>query len=119
MRLSRFLAAAGVASRRKAENIIREGRVRVNQTLVKDPAFNVEAEHDQVELEGRVLQLEEPVYMLLYKPAGYLSTVTDTHGRPTVLELIPAVRQRLYPVGRLDMDTEGLLFFRMTGILPI
>jgi 23S rRNA pseudouridine2605 synthase len=115
MRLSRFLAVAGAASRRKAEDIIRAGRVRVNQALVKDPAFNVEAEHDRVELDGRVLQLEEPVYILLYKPAGYLSTVTDTHGRPTVLDLLPAVRQRLYPVGRLDLDTEGLLLLSNDG----
>jgi len=115
LRLSRFIAAAGVTSRRKAETLIKQGRVKVNGQVVTELGLVVDGNRDTVELDGRRLKVEKPVYILLYKPPGYLSTVTDTHGRPTVLDLLPGENRRVYPVGRLDYDTEGLLLLSNDG----
>ena len=116
MRLAKFLAHAGVASRRAAEGIIREGRVTVGREIVLDPARDV-GEHDDVRVDGAAVALEaEQVVYLVNKPAGVVSTAKDTHGRPVVTELVDA-GVRLYPVGRLDADTTGLILLTNDGEL--
>jgi 23S rRNA pseudouridine2605 synthase len=115
MRLAKYLAHAGVASRRAAEKLIAGGRVTVDGTTVTDPACAVDAE-SRVTVDGRPLQGAEPrVVYAVNKPVGVLSTARDTHGRPTVLELLPAQGLRLYPVGRLDADSSGLILLTNDG----
>jgi 23S rRNA pseudouridine2605 synthase len=117
MRLAKHLAHAGVASRRAAEELIRAGRVTVGGEVVTDPARDV-SDDDAVAVDGRVLTgAEERVVVALHKPAGVVSTARDTHGRPTVLDLVDAGGARLYPVGRLDADTTGLLLLTNDGEL--
>jgi 23S rRNA pseudouridine2605 synthase len=117
MRLAKYLAHAGVASRRAAERIVAEGRVRVSGEVIKDPARDV-GEDAQVEVDGRrVAGAEERVSYAVHKPLGVISTASDTHGRPTVVELVPAERRRLYPVGRLDADSSGLIVLTNDGAL--
>ncbi|HAA09125.1 MAG: pseudouridine synthase [Syntrophomonadaceae bacterium] len=115
MRLAKYLAHAGMASRRKAEELITSGQVTVNDTLVEQLAFLVNPHTDCVKVNGKPVNLEPKQYILLYKPAGYLSSVTDPFGRPTVMDLIRDTSDRLYPVGRLDFDTEGLLLLTNDG----
>jgi 23S rRNA pseudouridine2605 synthase len=116
MRLAKFLAHAGVASRRAAEQLVFAGRVMVGGEVVRDPARDVE-EGDAVAVDGRGVALERRhVVYALNKPAGYVSTAKDPQGRPTVVSLI-AGRERLYPVGRLDADTTGLLLLTNDGEL--
>jgi 23S rRNA pseudouridine2605 synthase len=114
VRLNAYLARAGVASRRGAEELIRAGRVRVNGEVAGLATF-VEAS-DRVELDGRPLAPEPPVYVLLHKPAGVVTTARDPHGRPTVVDLVD-VPQRVVPVGRLDADTTGALVLTNDGPL--
>lgn len=117
MRLAKYLAHAGVASRRAAERLIAEGRVTVDGRTVTDPARDVNDER-RVEVDGRALEGAEPrVVYALNKPLGVVSTVRDTHGRPTVVELVPARGRRLYPVGRLDADSSGLILLTNDGEL--
>lgn len=117
-RLQKVLAHAGVASRRKCEELIRAGRVKVNGRVVTELGTRVRAEEDLIEVDGVPIIAHRPQlsYYLLYKPRGYLSTVSDPHGRPTALSLVPT-EERLYPVGRLDKDSEGLLLFTNDGEL--
>jgi 23S rRNA pseudouridine2605 synthase len=116
MRLAKYLAHAGVASRRAAEGIVREGRVSVGREIVLDPARDVDATAD-VRVDGEPVALEaEHVVYALNKPAGVVSTAKDTHGRPVVTDLVQA-GVRLYPVGRLDADTTGLLLLTNDGEL--
>ncbi|MBC7104760.1 MAG: rRNA pseudouridine synthase [Firmicutes bacterium] len=117
-RLARYLARSGVASRRRAEAVIAAGRVAVNGTVVTTPAFTVDPERDRVTVDGRPVHPEPRVYLMLNKPPGYVSTVSDPRGRPTVLDLVPRVG-RLYPVGRLDADSEGLLLLTNDGELSL
>lgn len=119
MRLQRFLARAGVASRRGSERLMTAGRVRVNGEVVTELGSRVDPARDVVTVDGAVCRISErPCHVMLYKPAGYLTTMSDPHGRPTVAELVPvAERPGLYPVGRLDMDTTGLLLFTTDGDL--
>jgi 23S rRNA pseudouridine2605 synthase len=117
MRLAKYLAHAGVSSRRAAEKLIGDGRVTVDGGTVTDPARAVDA-HSRVTVDGRALQGAEPrVVYALNKPVGVLSTARDTHGRPTVLELMGARGLRLYPVGRLDADSSGLILLTNDGEL--
>jgi 23S rRNA pseudouridine2605 synthase len=117
MRLVKYLAHAGVASRRAAEAIITEGRVSVDGEPVADPAREVD-ERSRVSVDGRALRGPEPrVTYALNKPVGVVSTARDTHGRKTVLDLVPADRGRLYPVGRLDADSSGLILLSNDGEL--
>lgn len=117
MRLSRYLALAGVASRRKAEQIISQGRVEVDGTVITVPQHRVGA-GSRVTVDGRAVKPEEKkYYLLLDKPAGFLSTARDPRSRPTVLDLIGRSPARLYPVGRLDLDTTGLLLLTNDGAL--
>jgi 23S rRNA pseudouridine2605 synthase len=115
MRLAKYLAHAGVASRRAAEGLIAEGRVTVGGERVTDPARDVD-EHGGVEVDGRPVAPEPREVHLLNKPAGVVSTAQDTHGRPTVVELVASAR-RLYPVGRLDAETTGLILLTNDGEL--
>ncbi len=117
MRLTKFMARAGIASRRKAEQLIADNRVKINGFTVTQPFTRVHP-GDEVTVDGvRVYKPEAKIYLLLDKPAGYLSTVTDPHGRKTVMDLLPALEARLYPVGRLDADSEGLLLMTNDGEL--
>ena len=117
MRLAKRLAHAGVASRRAAEQIIAAGRVSVGGELVTDPARDV-SEGDEVTVDGRAIGgAERRVVYALNKPVGVLSTARDTHGRPTVTSLIDARGLRLYPVGRLDADSSGLILLTNDGEL--
>ncbi|MDR0300258.1 MAG: rRNA pseudouridine synthase [Streptococcaceae bacterium] len=114
MRINQFIAHAGVASRRKAEELIKEGKVKVNGKKMTDLAFQVSG-NDLVEVNGQQLRNEEFVYFLLNKPRGVISSVTDDKGRPTVVEILGGVKERIYPVGRLDWDTSGLLILTNDG----
>ena len=117
MRLAKYLATAGIASRRASEEIVRAGRVTVGGVVVTDPARDVRAE-DAVAVDGApVEQPGERVVYALNKPAGVVSTARDPQGRPTVVSLIPGAAVRLYPVGRLDADTTGLILLTNDGEL--
>jgi 23S rRNA pseudouridine2605 synthase len=117
MRLAKYLAHAGVASRRSAEALIAQGRVSVGGAIVTDPARDVD-EHSRVALDGQPLSGPEPrVLYAVNKPVGVVSTARDTHGRPTVTELVPATGLRLYPVGRLDAESSGLILLTNDGEL--
>ena len=115
MRLGKFLAHAGVASRRAVEEIVADGRVTVDGEVVTDPARDVD-ESNVVELDGRRVEPEPREVHALNKPTGVVSTARDTHGRPTVVQLVRS-RRRLYPVGRLDADTTGLILLTNDGEL--
>jgi 23S rRNA pseudouridine2605 synthase len=117
VRLAKFLAHAGVASRRGAEEIIRTGRVSIAGEVVTDPARDVDADSG-VAVDGRFLEGEEErMVFVVNKPSGVLSTARDTHGRRTVVDLVPARGSRLYPVGRLDADSTGLILVTNDGDL--
>ncbi len=117
MRLAKYLAHAGVASRRAAETMIAEGRVTVAGQVVLDPARDVD-ERSSLAVDGRpVVGPEQPVVYALNKPLGVLSTAQDTHGRPTVVSLVGDETRRLYPVGRLDADSSGLILLTNDGAL--
>ena len=107
--IERVLSKAGVGSRVDARGWIRAGRVKVNGQVVRDPDQWIDMERDRVRLDGKPLQARERVYVLLYKPTGYLTTYRDPKGRPTVYDLIADVGTFVSPVGRLDLDTSGLL----------
>ncbi len=120
MRLQKYLAYAGAASRRRAEAMIRDGKVKVNGQTIRTMGFKVKPGIDKVSLNGSPLKLKSNrTYILLYKPRGYITTVIDPQGRPKVTDLIKNVPARLYPVGRLDMDTEGLLLLTDDGELTL
>lgn len=114
MRINKFIAHAGVASRRKAEELIKQGLVTVNGQVVSDLATTIKS-GDRVEVEGSPIYNEEKVYYLLNKPRGVISSVSDDKGRQTVIDLLPQVKERIYPVGRLDWDTSGVLILTNDG----
>jgi 23S rRNA pseudouridine2605 synthase len=116
MRLAKHLAHAGVASRRAAERLIAAGRVTVGDEVVTDPARDV-TDADGVAVDGEPVRAERRVVYAVNKPKGVVSTAADTHGRPTVVELIRSESRRLYPVGRLDAETTGLLLLTNDGEL--
>jgi 23S rRNA pseudouridine2605 synthase len=117
MRLAKFLAHAGVASRRAAEEIVRAGRVRVGEEVVTDPARDVDGSVP-VQVDGKPVGLnDERVVWMVHKPRGVVSTAKDTHGRPTVVGMVDAPGARLYPVGRLDADSTGLILLTDDGDL--
>lgn len=118
MRLQKFLARAGAASRRGSEDLMTAGRVAVNGQVVTELGSRVDPTCDVVTVDGREVALaDSPVYVLLNKPAGYLTTMDDPQGRPTVAALMPADIPGLFPVGRLDMDTTGALLLTTDGAL--
>lgn len=115
IRLQKYLSQAGVASRREGERLILAGKVSVNGELVTTLGIRITPEKDTISVAGRVITPEKKVYLLLNKPAGYLCSLKDRFGRPLVTELIGGIPQRLYPVGRLDLNSEGLLFMTNDG----
>lgn len=117
-RLQKVLAQANIASRRKSESIILEGRVKVNGEVIKELGFQVNLT-DQIEVDGEKIERAEHLYFLLNKPTGYVSTTSDEKNRPTVMDLLTEEHKkvRLYPVGRLDFDTAGLLLITNDGEL--
>jgi pseudouridine synthase len=118
MRLNKYLALAGVASRREADRMISEGRVSVNGETVEMLGIQVDAEKDQVEVDGKsVKPAKSDVYLMLNKPLDYLVTAKDPFQRPTIMDLLPAMENRVFPVGRLDSDSEGLLLLTNDGEL--
>lgn len=117
MRLQRFLALAGVASRRRSEELITQGHVSVNDRVVTELGVKIDPARDIVKVDGKKVESEKKVYVVLNKPAGFVTSVTDTHGRRTVTDLVKDLPARLYPVGRLDMDTEGVLLMTNDGTL--
>ena len=117
-RLQKIIAAAGVASRRKAEELITSGRVAVNGQTVTELGTKADPERDHIRVNGKLLQgPERHIYLLLNKPKGFVTTVSDPEGRPTVLSLLSGVKGRVYPVGRLDYASEGLLLLTNDGTL--
>lgn len=118
LRLNKFLSRCGVASRRAADELIQSGKVLVNGEKATQLGLNIDEHKDVVEIDGRVCKVPtEPIYIVLNKPRGYLVTVGDPFGRKTVMQLIKSVRRRVYPVGRLDYDSEGLLLLTDDGEL--
>jgi 23S rRNA pseudouridine2605 synthase len=117
-RLQKIIAAAGIASRRKAEEMIASGVVEVNGRMVTALGTKADPEHDHIRVNGKLLHgPERHVYLLMNKPKGYVTTVNDPEGRPTVMNLLRGVRARVYPVGRLDYASEGLLLLTNDGDL--
>ena len=118
-RLQKLIAAAGIASRRHAEEMIAAGEVTVNGKVVTALGTKADPEHDHIKVRGRLinplLQRREKVYVLLNKPRGYLTSLADPENRPLVTELLPPSLGRLHPVGRLDFNTEGLLLLTNDG----
>ena len=119
MRLQRFLARSGVASRRGSEDLMTAGRVTVNGMVVTELGTKVDTDTDVVEVDGKRVQWNDgATYLMLYKPTGYLTTMSDPQGRPCVADLVPTqTYPGLFPVGRLDKDTTGLLLFTTDGDL--
>lgn len=118
VRLQKYLASCGVASRRKAEEYIGNGRVSVNGLTVTSMGEKINPKTDKVQFDGKeVLPPEDFIYLLLNKPAGYVTTLSDPQGRPIVSSLVKDIGHRLFPVGRLDLDTEGALILTNDGNL--
>ena len=116
MRLEKYIATSGIASRRSVKKSIQAGLVTVNGEPVLVPGHPINVEIDSVEFEGKQVEpLAEHIYLMLNKPAGCLTTRSDERGRPTVMELVADLRDTIYPVGRLDLETEGLLLFTNDG----
>ena len=117
MRLAKYLAQAGIASRRHAEQLIKNGEITVNGQVVKEMGTQVEPGKDIIEYQGRAIGSAKPMmkYVLLNKPAGFICSVDDPQGRPTVMDLLKDINERIYPVGRLDYDTAGLLLLSNDG----
>jgi 23S rRNA pseudouridine2605 synthase len=117
-RLQKILAAAGIASRRKAEEIIAAGRVTLNGKIITEQGAKADPEIDTITVDGQPLKRADTfVYYMLHKPKGYVTTVSDPEGRPTVMELLGTQSKRVYPVGRLDYASEGLLLMTNDGAL--
>ncbi len=117
-RLQKIMAARGIASRRKAEEMIAAGRVTLNGKVVTEQGTKADPERDEICVDGKPLRkAERLIYYLLNKPKGYVTTVSDPEGRPTVMDLLPERGERVYPVGRLDYASEGLLLMTNDGAL--
>jgi len=115
-RLQKILSGAGISSRRAAEKMIAEGRISVNRIVVTVPGKKADPEKDEIRVDGRLVSLEtEKLYLVLHKPKGYVTTLSDPQGRPIVTDLLNGVAARVYPVGRLDYDSEGLLILTNDG----
>ncbi|NLH97267.1 MAG: rRNA pseudouridine synthase [Clostridiaceae bacterium] len=115
IRLQKFLADAGVSSRRKCEELILQGRVQVNGKIVTEPGTKVEGS-EEIKVDGEVIRPgRKRVYILLNKPTGYISSVKDQFSRKTVVDLVSGIKERIYPVGRLDYDTSGLIILTNDG----
>lgn len=116
-RLQKILARAGIASRRKAEEMILAGRVSVNGRVITSLGTKVDPQKEKITFDGQPVLPENTVYILLNKPTGYVTTLSDPQGRPIVTDLLKGINQRVFPVGRLDYDTEGALILTNDGKL--
>ncbi len=116
-RLQKIIAHAGICSRRKAEIYIADGRVAVNGKTITRPGVKVDPEQAIITVDGKTIHREKAVYILLNKPVGYVTTLNDPQGRPIVTDLLPRMNNRVFPVGRLDLDSEGALLFTNDGTL--
>ncbi|MFD0694880.1 pseudouridine synthase [Paenibacillus sp. GCM10027628] len=114
-RLQKVLAEAGIASRRKCEEIITAGRVQVNGEVVTTLGVKVNSQEDEIKVDGRAINQQQKIYVLLNKPKGVITSATDPGGRKVVTDFLPGIKERVYPVGRLDYDTEGLLLLTNDG----
>ncbi|MDO5010423.1 MAG: pseudouridine synthase [Intestinibacter bartlettii] len=118
MRINKYIALCGVASRRKAEELILAGRIKVNDNVITELSYQVDEENDVVKVDDKVIKEENKlVYVLLNKPEGYITTVKDQFDRPSVLDLVTDIKERVYPIGRLDYETSGLLLLTNDGDL--
>jgi 23S rRNA pseudouridine2605 synthase len=116
IRLQKIISEAGISSRRGAEVLIAEGKVSVNGVTVTEPGTKADPEKDVIKVNGRTIKSKpEKIYIMMNKPAGYVTTMKDPEGRPIVTQLLKGVDERVYPVGRLDYDTTGLLLFTNDG----
>ena len=115
IRLNRFLSIAGITARRKADILIKEGKVKVNGQTITDFGFKINWKKDKVEAEGHLLEIPASIYIMVNKPFGYISALKDPEGRPVVTELVAELGQRVFPVGRLDFDSIGLLLLTNDG----
>ncbi len=117
-RIQKIIAAAGITSRRKAEELILQGKVILNGKVVTELGTQADPKKDTIKVNGRRIDsAPAPIYIMLNKPKGFVSTLTDPLGRPTVMDLLKRVKSRIYPIGRLDYATEGLLLFTNDGDL--
>jgi 23S rRNA pseudouridine2605 synthase len=117
MRLNKFISNSGYTSRRKADELIFEGKVKINEEIIKEPGTQVDISEDVVEVEGKTIDLEEKMqYILLNKPVKYITTVKDQFSRPSVVDLVD-IEERIYPVGRLDYASSGLIILTNDGDL--
>ena len=115
-RLQKVLSQAGVSSRRAAEKMIAAGRISVNGIVVTEPGTKADPQKDEIRVDGKLISCErERIYILLHKPQGVLTTLSDPQGRPIVTDLIEGIAERVFPVGRLDYDSEGLLILTNDG----
>ena len=118
MRINKYIALCGVASRRKAEELILASKVKVNDNIVKELSYQVDEENDVVKVDDKIIKEENKlVYILLNKPEGYITTVKDQFDRESVLDLVTDIKERVYPIGRLDYETSGLLLLTNDGDL--
>ncbi|MCW5209382.1 rRNA pseudouridine synthase [Desulfobulbus sp. US1] len=116
-RIQKIIAHAGICSRRKAEEYIAEGRVKVDGKPITQPGLKVDPEQVIITVDGKPLKEEKKIYILLHKPRGYVTTMSDPQGRPIVTDLLSEIQERLFPVGRLDLDSEGALLLTNDGAL--
>jgi len=118
VRLQKIIADAGITSRRKAESLILEGRVTVNGEARTELGSKADPTRDHIKVDGKLLRHDSKLqYLLLHKPIGYLSTVTDPENRPTVMKLVKSIKERIYPVGRLDYNSSGIMILTNDGEL--
>ena len=118
IRLNRYLALSGIASRREADKMISEGRVSINGKTIDVLGVQIDGEMDKVEVDGKsVKRIKSEVYLMLNKPPGFLVTAKDPFQRPTIMDLLPKLKNRVFPVGRLDFDSEGLVLLTDDGEL--
>jgi 23S rRNA pseudouridine2605 synthase len=117
MRLNKYIAQSGAASRRKADELTLQGKVKINGAVMKEPGYDV-AENDVVEVNGHVIKHDaKKVYIMLNKPKGFITSIDDEKDRPTVMELVTDIDERLFPIGRLDYNTSGMLLLTNDGDL--
>ncbi len=115
-RLQKILSRAGISSRRAAERMMAEGRIRVNGVVATEPGIKADPQKDEIRVDGRLISCEtEKIYLLLNKPQGVITTLKDPQGRPIVTDLLEGISERVFPVGRLDYDSEGLLILTNDG----
>ncbi len=117
MRLNKFLASCGIASRRKCDELIFAGKVKVNGEIIKTPAFKIDPEKDEVSVNEDIVKLPKKIYIALNKPEGVLCSLKDDFGRTLITDLIPEIKERIFPVGRLDFNSEGLILLTNDGEL--